>query len=224
MNKEEILRYSITMLLTLVSTCLLNNSIFENKTFRIDNDDFSIVESLIVTNDSTVVKSFFIKNNTHFPINNNNFKIKYSSDNKPISSNYTTANDEYIPIEIRNNQKLFIEEELPDKLKNEDYFTISVFYQTNENLNDKLLLTIESSKDNKYVNISNSRNSINDFITRSRTLFYNYKSLIIILLFIIIYYLLLKFYSIKIWLCEFYKKEKDKNFINNRNKKQFLKR
>jgi len=224
MNKEVILRHFITVLLTLMSSVLLNNSIFENKTFRIDNDDFSIVESSIVTSDSTVVKSFFIKNNTSFPINNNNFKIKYSSDNKPISSNYTTANDEYIPIEIRNNQKLLIEEELPDKLKNEDYFTISVFYKANEILNDKLLLTIESPKDNRYVNISNSSNSINTFIGSSRTLFYNYRSLVIILSFIIIYYLFLKAYSFVIWLIDLYKKEKDKNFINNRNKKQFLKR
>jgi hypothetical protein len=91
MNKEVLLRHFITVLLTLMSSVLLNNSIFENKTFRVNNDDFSIIESSIVTSDSTFVKSFFIKNNTSFPINNNNFIIKYSSDNKPLSSNYTFA-------------------------------------------------------------------------------------------------------------------------------------
>ncbi len=71
MNRE-IFRHVLITVLTLLSSAALNNSVFENKINRIETDDFSVIETSISFDKTQQVKTFFIKNNSNYPINNNN--------------------------------------------------------------------------------------------------------------------------------------------------------
>ena len=223
MNRE-IFRHVLITVLTLLSSAALNNSVFENKINRIETDDFSVIETSISFDKTQQVKTFFIKNNSNYPINNNNVIIKYHTNTLPLNANFTNSNEEFIPIEITNNPKLAFELNLPPKLRNEDFFSISVHYKSLDNILDKLSLKIESPKDLRYITIENNDSKLENFLNQIRKALFINKTVILAESFLILYVIL--FYLTKLfnWGIEFYKSEKDKNFINNRNKKQFLKR
>lgn len=224
MLKDDIPKHIIITILTLLSSYLLNNTVFENSKTRIDNTDFTVIESDLTIDSISQIRTFFISNNTSFPINNDNVKIVYISNTQAIKANFTNSNGEFINIRTLKNGKSIFQTSLPEKLKNEDFFTISVIYPYDAVIIDKLNIKIESKNDDKFLNLPNDKKTISQYIDQSSSSYYFCKTVIVIESGIIIYAILIFLANFLNSLWSMHKEKQDKELFTNRNSNKFLKK
>lgn len=224
MLKDDIPKHIIITILTLLSSYLLNNTVFENSKTRIDNNDFTVIESDLTIDSISQIRTFHISNNTSFPINNDNVKIVYISNKQAIKANFTNSNGEFINIKIHKNEKSIFQTSLPEKLKNEDFFTISVIYPYDAAISDKLNIKVESKNDDKFINLPNDKKTIFQYIDQSSSSYYFCKTVIVIESGIIIYAILIFLANFLNGLWSMHKEKQDKELFTNRNLNKFLKK
>lgn len=220
---KELGRHLLILILAVVFSGLIRNSIFDQDK-QLDKDDFSIIETAIAIDKDYQIKTFFLKNNSSFPINTDNVLIEYSSNYCPSNANFTNSKDEFLPIIISKNPKSIFDISLPNSLKNEDCFSISLRYKSNQKIEDNLIVKIQNSDDSEYVTISSKNSNLADFIDEVRNTMYVGKSILISETFIILYalfYLLTRLVGLCI---EIYKRHEDQKFIQGGGKKQFIKK
>lgn len=220
---KELGRHVVIFVLTLVFSAVIKNTVFDQEK-QLDTDDFSMVENTIAVDQTHQIKTFFLKNNSSYPINNSNVSLEYSSNFTPINANFTNSKDEFLPIKISSNPKSIFDLDLPIKLRNENFFSISIHYKLSQTINDKLSLKIQNSDDTEYITLLSENRTIDNFIDNTKQTFYYGKSLLLAETFIILYAIFYSLTRLASLCMEIYKRHQDEKFIDSSGKKQFIKK
>jgi|GEM_PF-5939092 len=211
---KKILNFGVFPILAITLSNLAKDLPIDKSSKRINKDDFIILKSDVYIDSNTFLRYYIVKNNTQFPISNQNTFISYKSSILPTNCQINSGSGVIQKIPITGNLREVFKSQLPKQLTNEDIFAISVLYQNSNLVDDELVLKVESKKDDVYLNYSELESDIPDVITSANSTIKRLQYLLLGLVTILLYLVLFYFSKFLFWLWQLYKNRQDDNFTD----------